>query len=95
MLTNKGERIWLKNIRIMDATGSFTAFVREKAALALSGLISKDAFTEAYATDNISFPVLASVRVHLARQKSRDLDGLISGSGAAEPALLNAVPVEA
>ena len=58
MLTNGGTRIWLQNIRIMDVTGSFTAVVREKAALALSGLASKEAFAEAHATDNISFPGL-------------------------------------
>ena len=69
VLTKLGERVWLKNIRVMDATGSFTAAVCEKAALALSGLDSKSAFEEAHATDNISFPVLASVRVHLAMQK--------------------------
>ena len=36
-LTKDWDRIWLQSIRIMDATGSFTAVVREKAALALSG----------------------------------------------------------
>ena len=93
MLTKDGDRIWLQNIRIMDATGSFTAVVREKAALALSGLASKEAFAEAHATDNISCPVLASARVHLARQKHGN-DRPSQGSGAAEPALLNAVLVE-
>ena len=44
--------------------------------------------------DNISFPVLASVRVHLARQKHGNASPS-QGSGAAEPALLNAVLVEA
>jgi hypothetical protein len=94
VLTKDGDRIWLQKIRIMDATGSFTAVVREKAALALSGLPSKEAFVEAHATDNISFPVLASARVHLARQKHAN-DSSSGGSGAAEPALLNAVLVEA
>ena len=37
VLTNKGDRIWIQNIRIMDTTGSFTVAVREKTALALSG----------------------------------------------------------
>ena len=92
LLTKDNERIWLQNIRIMDATGSFTVSVREKAALALS--LSKEAFTEAHATDNIAFPVLASVRVHLARQKHAN-DRASQASGAAEPALLNAVLVEA
>ena len=60
VLTKDGDRVLLQNIRIMDATRSFTAVVREKAALALPGLASKDVFAEAHATDNISFPVLAS-----------------------------------
>ena len=94
ILTNKGDRIWLQNIRIMDTTGSFTVAVREKAALALSGLDSKTAFEEAHATDNISFPVLASVRVHLTKQKGSDPNQSQDG-GAAEPTFLNAVLVEA
>ena len=67
VLTKDGDHIWLQNIRIMDATGSFTAVVCEKAALALSGLASKEAFAEAHATDNISFPVLASARMHFGK----------------------------
>jgi len=93
ILTNKGDRIWLQNIRIMDATGSFTVAVREKAALALSGLDSKEAFEAAHATDNISFPVLASVRVHVTKQKDSDSSQSQDG-GAAEPTFLNAVLVE-
>ena len=94
VLTKDGDRIWLQNIRVMDATGSFTAAVREKAALALSGLDSKSAFEEAHATDNISFPVLASVRVHLAKKKDAS-DSHSQGGGATEPTWLNAVLVEA
>lgn len=94
ILTNKGDRIWLQNVRIMDATGSATVAVREKAALALSGLDSKEAFEEAQATDNISFPVLASVRVHVTKQKDSDSSKSQDG-GAAEPTFLNAVLVEA
>ena len=78
----------------MDATGSYTAVVREMAALALSRMASKDVLVVADATDNISFPVLASARVHLARQKHAN-DSPSQWSGAAEPALLNEVLVEA
>ena len=94
VLTKDNERIWLQNIQIMDATGSFTAVVRQQAALALSGLDSKEAFAIAHATDNISFPVLASIRVHLARQNFAN-DSASRESGAAELASLNAVLVEA
>ena len=69
ILTKLGEQIWLQNVRLMDATGSLIVSVREKAALALSGLASRDDFVNAHANDHISFPVLASVRVHLTRRK--------------------------
>jgi len=94
LLTNNGSRIWLQNLRIMDATGSFNVSVREKAALALSGCNSQETFVNAHATDNLSFPVLASVRVHLAKRKDVS-DGHRQEGGAAEPTLLTAVLVEA
>ena len=90
-ILTKDDRIWLTNIRIMDATGSLIVAMREKTALALSGLASKDDFVCAHANDNISFPVLASVRVNLTRRK----DAAESQGGAAEPAFLDAVLVEA
>ena len=94
VLTKDDERIWLSKVRLMDATGSLTVSMREKAALALSGLTSRDDFVSAHATDNISFPVLASVRVHLTRRKDADESKNREG-GAAEPAFLDAVLVEA
>ena len=42
ILTKDGERVWLPQVRLTDPTGSFTVGVREKAALALSGLTSRD-----------------------------------------------------
>ena len=68
--------------------------MREKAALALSGLTSRDEFVSALAADNISFLVLASVRVHVSRRKNSD-DSKNREGGAAEPAFLDAVLVEA
>ena len=94
LLTKDGDRLWLQNIRVMDTTGSFTVAIREKAALALSGYQSRDAFQEANANDNVSFPVLASVRIHFARRKTLHESPTQEG-GATEPASLTAVMVEA
>ncbi len=94
ILTKDGKRIWLQNVRLMDATGSLIVSMRETAALALSGLASRDDFVHAHANDNISFPVLASVRVHLTRRKDA-AESQGQEGGAAEPAFLDAVLVEA
>ena len=92
LLTKDGDRIWLRNVRIMDATGSLTVAVREKAALALAGLESRDAFQEAHASDNVSFPVLASVRLHLSKRKD---SGESQNPQGGATGLLTAVMVEA
>ena len=77
----------------MDATGGLIVSTREKAALELSGLATRDNFVHAHANDNISFPVLASVRVNLTRRKnSAESEG--REGGAAEPTFLDAVLVE-
>ena len=94
ILTKDGERIWVQNVRLMDATGSLIVSMREKAALELSGLASRDDFVHAHASDNISFPVLASIRVHLTRRKNAAESEGREG-GAAETAFLDAVLVEA
>ena len=94
ILTKDNERIWLPQVRLTDATGSLTVAMREKAALALSGLTSRDEFVNAHATEKFSLPVLASVRVHVARRKDADESKNREG-GAAEPAFLDAVLVEA
>ena len=53
VVTNDGQRIWLQNVRIMDATGSVTVAVREKAALALSKCESAITFQEAHGKTTI------------------------------------------
>ena len=55
VVTNDGQRIWLQNVRIMDATGSVTVAVREKAALALSKCESAITFQEAHGKNDL-FP---------------------------------------
>ncbi len=58
LLRKDGSRIWLQNVHIMDVTGSVTVSVREKAALAWSGLESVETFKSAHEYDNLCFPVL-------------------------------------
>ena len=94
VLTKDRSRTWLQQCRLMDTTGSLTASVREKATIALSGCDSLKSFMQAHAEDNLSFPLLASVRAHLAKRK--DVAESQSQAGAAkEPTLLTAVLVEA
>ncbi len=88
VVTKDGDRIWLQNVRIMDATGSVTVAVREKAALALSRCESSAAFQDAHGANDISFPVLSSVRIHLAKRKVQE-------GGAQEPTSVSPVMVEA
>ena len=68
-----------------------------KLTIAASPLLAapKDVFAEAHATDNITFRVLASARVHLLARQKHANHSPSQGSRAAEPALLNAVLVKA
>ena len=77
----------------MDAAGSLIVSMREKVALELSGLATRDDLVHAHANDNISFPVLASIRVNLTRRKNAAESEGREG-GAAEPTFLDAVLVE-
>ena len=65
-----------------------TVAVREKAALALSGCDSLTAFQNAHGENNLSFPILCSMRIHLAKRKTED-------GGAAEPTAGRVIMVEA
>ena len=88
VLTNNDERLWLANLSVMDTTGRLMVAVREKAVLALSGCDSKTAFTYAHTSSNISFPVLARVRIHVTSRKDQP-------GGAPEPTAMGATMVEA
>ena len=88
VLTKDGERVWIANLDVLDTTGRLTVAVREKAALALSGCDSKTAFTDAHTSSNISFPVLASVRIHVTLRKDQP-------GGAPKPTAMRATMVEA
>jgi len=78
----------------MDARGSFTAALREKAVLALSCKQSKTDFMEACDDKHRVFPVLASVRAHVSKRKESSGSQSQTG-GATELTMLNAVVVEA
>ena len=60
--TADGTRLWFQ-MKLDDETGSITLFIREKAALALAAVDSKEAFEHAIATETLRFPVKASVKI--------------------------------
>ena len=60
--TNDGSRLWMP-VKVEDETGHLNIFIREKAALALSGTDSKEAFEEARAADTLEFPKKTSIKV--------------------------------
>ena len=60
--TNDGSRLWMA-VKVEDETGDLTLFIREKAALALSGTDSKEAFEEARAADTLEFPKKTSIKI--------------------------------
>ena len=57
-----GTRLWFQ-VRVEDETGHITLFIREKAALSLAALGSKEEFENAIATETLSFPMKASVKI--------------------------------
>ena len=69
--------------------------MREKAALEISGLKTKDAFVEASRQGGVCFPILSSVRVLVSPAKEKE-SGHASDVGASEhERQLNAVVMEA
>ena len=60
--TNDNTRLWMK-VKVEDDTGYVHLYMREKAALALSRLETKDEFESARADDTMDFPNKASVKI--------------------------------
>ena len=60
--TNDGARLWMP-VKVEDETGHLIIYIREKAALALSGADSKEAFEEARADDRLEFPKKTSIKI--------------------------------
>ena len=59
---NDGSRLWFQ-VKVEDETGNLTLFMREKAALSLAGVESKEDFEAARAYDTLSFPQKVSVKI--------------------------------
>ena len=62
MYSGDGERLWFL-VKIEDETGCLSLFMREKAALSLSVMDTKEEFDAAFAQDILSFPQKASVKI--------------------------------
>ena len=89
LLTNNQERLF-PLVLVSDRTGSVELRMREKAALELSGLGTKDDFINEAKTGGLNFPILCSLRVNVKRsnaeENSDDLSAIIVE---AEPQLLD------
>ena len=60
--TNDGQRLWFRTT-IKDVSGPLTLYIREQAALSLSGSASAEEFEQAFQDGNLWFPQMASVKV--------------------------------
>ena len=55
-------RLWFQ-VKMEDETGHITLFIREKAALALAAVDSKEAFENAIVAETLCFPSQASIKI--------------------------------
>ena len=102
--TTDGSRIWIK-VTLRDFTGQLVGlYMREKAALALSGTQDADEFEAAFQNGDLWFPQIASVKIArrvraLGTPKTSEaaLDSLSSGAahGSGEVEEVDAIIVEA
>ena len=69
LLTNDKTRLFVP-VALIDRSGTIEVRMREKAALALTSLSSKEEFIEEAKQGALNFPILCSVRVHLKKQIS-------------------------
>ena len=83
LLTNDKARLFVP-VAMIDRSGTVEVRMREKAALELSCLSSKEEFMEESAQGGLNFPILCSVRVHLKKK-----------TGATEHESISAIVVEA
>ena len=74
MLTEKGDRLWLR-IKLTDFTGTTTTAMNEKTALALSGHDTKDEFIQAVRDGDPVFPSLMSAKLVRKIKTLNDEDG--------------------
>ena len=62
LCNSDGSRLWFQ-VKVEDETGYMTLFIREKAALALAAVDSKEAFENALASESLAFPGRASIKI--------------------------------
>ena len=62
--TNDGSRLWMQ-VKVEDETGHLIIWMREKAALDLAAVDSKEIFEAARADDSLEFPKKAVSYTHL------------------------------
>jgi hypothetical protein len=64
VVTRAGNSLWMK-VKTQDPTGTAELWMREKAALELSGYATMDAFVQAHSANEVAFPFLCSFRAHM------------------------------
>ena len=67
VLTNDGARLFVP-VAMIDRSGTVEVRMREKAALELSCLTSKEEFIEASMQGGLNCPIVCNARVHLKKQ---------------------------
>ena len=77
MVIGTGERIFF-SARARDFSGSVLVGVSQAAALALSGLASKEEFEKSHADGQLSFPAFANCRI---RRRTREVAGAEESAG--------------
>ena len=60
--TNDNSRLWM-SVKVEDETAQLHIYMREKAALSLSGAETKEEFEDTWANDTLDFPNKASIKV--------------------------------
>ena len=60
--TNDNSRLWMP-VKVEDETGCLNLYMRENAALSLSGVDGKEEFEAAWADDSLEFPNKASIKI--------------------------------
>jgi len=73
--TNQGDRLF-PECTVIDQTGAAQLRMTQKAALNISGLSTKETFTEAASNGALNFPILNSLRVTVRNSERKDAHGL-------------------
>ena len=69
--TNQGDRLF-PEVLVIDQTGAVQLRMREKAALAISGLDTKEDFATLAFQGGLNFPILCSLRVTISKNSQAD-----------------------